>query len=440
MHRLLLPAAVVAVALGMALGPTRPAMRAADRPADAPPTALGVATCASAACHHGNGELGSRGSEYSTWIAVDPHAKAYRALFNADSRRIQKNLGGGESAHENPLCLQCHGMGATAPAALQPDGVGCEQCHGPAEKWKTTHYLNGFDRTTPGFNDLRKLSPRIQTCLKCHVGDEGREVNHDLIAAGHPRLKFDFGAYYANYPRHWTFPEPMRAQEAAPAQEARLWLMGQAAGSRAALDLLATRATRAAAPWPELSEYECSACHHDLRGAAGRRERIAAAVAKGKRPGDLPMAPWYHGLPAALGGEELKTLLTALDVEMGKRRPDGRKVAADARKAAALLRAWEQEAEKQDYDTAKVRELMATVAGQEALVREGWDGGTQVYLGLAALTAARGEAALRPALADLRLQLRRSYLPKARPLYDLPSGYDAEKLIPLLKRFRKVTD
>ncbi|MGL4553484.1 MAG: multiheme c-type cytochrome, partial [Gemmataceae bacterium] len=135
--RLLFTAALIGVPLALSLAPLT---RSDDRPALTVPTpkTLGVATCASMACHHGNGDLGSQGSEYSTWIAVDPHAKAYRALFNADSLRIQENLGPGK-AHENPTCLACHGMGAGLPPALNADGAGCEQCHGPAEHWKSTH-------------------------------------------------------------------------------------------------------------------------------------------------------------------------------------------------------------------------------------------------------------------------------------------------------------
>src|SRR5262249_33868672 len=50
----------------------------------------GVGSCASMACHHGNGPRGSKGSEYSIWVAVDPHAKAFRVLYNPESKRMHK--------------------------------------------------------------------------------------------------------------------------------------------------------------------------------------------------------------------------------------------------------------------------------------------------------------------------------------------------------------
>ena len=39
---------------------------------------------------------------------------------------------------------------------------------------------------------LRPTGPTAEACAACHVGDGlDREVNHDLIAAGHPRLNFE---------------------------------------------------------------------------------------------------------------------------------------------------------------------------------------------------------------------------------------------------------
>ena len=346
------------------------------------PAMLGVATCASMACHNANGDLGSKGSEYSTFIAVDPHARAYRALFNADSLRIQKALLGedpgkerlqeyGKSAHENKLCLKCHGMGADVPQALHADGVGCEQCHGPAQNWKSRHYLPGFDRRTAGFRDLRKLDIRAASCTGCHVGDATRQVDHDLIAAGHPRLKFEYGAYYANYPRHWTYREAAE-RRGDPAREARNWLVGQAASAEAALELLAARAKGPS--WPEFAEYECTACHHGLTEPSERLKRFVerneARAKAGKdrlKPGRLPWGTWYHGhLPlfADRSPGRLPALVARLDAEMSKRGPDGGKVAKDARKAAALLRAWAKEEATKPGMGGRAGARPGTAAGQ----------------------------------------------------------------------------
>src|SRR5262245_21554851 len=66
----------------------------------------GVASCASTACHNANGPRGSKGSEYPTWAASDPHARAYRVLFEERSVRMAKylKLPGGRPENAN-LCL-----------------------------------------------------------------------------------------------------------------------------------------------------------------------------------------------------------------------------------------------------------------------------------------------------------------------------------------------
>jgi hypothetical protein len=424
---------------------------------------LGVSTCASMACHHASGDLGSQGSEYSTWIAVDPHARAYQALFNETSKRIQRNLTGGKDdrAHKNQLCLMCHGLGANVPQALHADGAGCEQCHGPAQEWKNKHYLGEkFNRKTPGFNDLRDdLYARAQTCMKCHVGDGTREVNHDLIAAGHPRLKFEYGAFYANYPRHWTHRETKERKDD-PAREARNWLLGQVASAEASLKLLADRAGRAPkdAPWPEFSEYDCAACHHGITSPSERQERFAkraeAARKQGKkvRPGDLPWGTWYTCQLLALAGRapkgtgaKLKKVLLELDAELRNRFPAPRTVKEKSAEAVGLLRAWaafEATAPAGSLNERALEDLMRAVAGNTVPVEEGWDGATQTYLGLAALNHAlvdinpkSKKAARTGGLKKLRQELRGAFPDGSKPLYDSPVNYSPKKIVGLLKLF-----
>src|SRR5258707_147370 len=60
--------------------------------ADPPYQMRGVGSCASNACHGGTGPRGTKGSEYTTWNAVDPHVKAYEALFKPESERMHQKL------------------------------------------------------------------------------------------------------------------------------------------------------------------------------------------------------------------------------------------------------------------------------------------------------------------------------------------------------------
>jgi hypothetical protein len=101
-------------------------------------------------------------------------------------------------------------------------------------------------------------------------------MNHDMIAAGHPPLRFELASYEALLPRkHWD-DRPRRMAESD--YEVQLWAAGRIAAADAALSLLEGRAKRASnratgdrSPWPELAESNCFACHQPLRGSGALR-------------------------------------------------------------------------------------------------------------------------------------------------------------------------
>lgn len=162
----------------------------------------GVATCASSLCHGSTQPLKAFDSalqnEYTTWSQFDPHSNAYKVLLNKRSQEIARRLGIGP-AHEAPACLACHSD--AVPAAKRgvkfqlDDGVGCESCHGGAEKWLATHYqsprIPRSEHLANGLVALEKPEVLAGTCLGCHVGDQNRYANHRMMAAGHPRLVFE---------------------------------------------------------------------------------------------------------------------------------------------------------------------------------------------------------------------------------------------------------
>lgn len=249
-----------------------------------------VATCAAAGCH-GGGEVGRPGSEQSTWIAGDPHAKAYRVLFNDLSASIQRNLGRTIPASKDASCLACHGPNADSCQGV--DGVGCDACHGPSKNWLTKHYESGWklldDRAKfdLGFRNTKSLVTRVAACAECHVGAPGRNVDHDLIAAGHPRLAFEYTRfhYQPGYGKHWTERMPERDFEI------RAWFIGQVASLRAAIALTQWRLMQNQ-PHPEFSEQSCFACHQRLTGEASARH------------GRVPTwQPWHVALLRVLQAE-----------------------------------------------------------------------------------------------------------------------------------------
>src|SRR5262249_17333411 len=197
-------------------------------------------------CHHANGPRGSPRSEYTTWATYDPHARAGTTLFGKKSLTIEKNFKGlADLADAHPekdlLCLNCHVQPRLTEAAARHerfsliDGVGCEACHGPAEKWVSRHYTDEWrgktaeEKARLGMTNTRDLRVRAEVCVACHVGSGDSDVNHDLIAAGHPRLRFEFGAYLANYPRHWS---ETKDKEGRADFEAQAWLIGQAVSAQ----------------------------------------------------------------------------------------------------------------------------------------------------------------------------------------------------------------
>jgi hypothetical protein len=426
----------------------------------------GVASCASMACHHFNGPKGSKGSEYTTWASCDPHARAYSALFEERSRLILKNLRRLEDpalAHpeHDRLCLSCHvypdpdlAGPPCHPGFSAADGVGCEACHGPAQGWLAAHYRRDWAALSPGqkaelgFVDTKDLRVRAEVCAGCHVGRKGMDVNHDLIAAGHPRLRFEYGAYLANYhSRHWKLADEKRRH---PDHEARAWAVGQVVSAKAALELLAQRAENPArAPWPEFAEYNCAACHHRLEGGGPRRERRPAPG----RPGDLVWGTWYYPLLPALaarapaGPPGLAAALDRLDDLMRKRAPAEKAVAAEARKVAGALGRWAAAVNEAPVDAKGLEALFAELAQDRRGRARGpltWDEATQQHLALAALHQGLADlgAPRRPGLAGavkaLGVELQRAFPEGGEDLYETPTRFDPAAVERRLRRVREL--
>ena len=225
----------------------------------------------------------------------------YEVLFNAKSRAIVSNLHreDGKAAPDLALCLNCHvhkdyKSANRHPQFAKEDGVSCESCHGPAGSWLSGHYKAGLtdeQKTAMGMWDTRSIAGRVRSCTPCHVGAEGMEVDHNLIAAGHPRLAFEFSAS-ALMPHHWQDAKdkkPGETKRARPDWDAAAWFVGQAATAQASLELLAAR-TRSER-WPEFAEYDCYACHRQLDDKAWQQE---PRDARGTRP-IMPWNDWYNG-------------------------------------------------------------------------------------------------------------------------------------------------
>jgi Cytochrome c554 and c-prime len=416
----------------------------------------GNLSCASASCHAA-GDEGKPGSEYSTWVNSDPHYRAFDVLFNAKSQSIAKTLdargpnGKLIAANENESCLHCHSPetdSAENPHASH--GVGCESCHGAAEKWLTTHYQDSFKSLSReekaekfGLYPTKDLAFRVSQCASCHVGDATREVNHDLIAAGHPRLAFEYTGYHRSpkYVPHW------RETAYGPDFEARAWQIGQIACARAAVGLLQARATSEKGPWPELSEYSCFACHKDLTN-----EKWKPVVSSSRTPGAMPWGTWYFSTLDLAAGEaslagEVQQLVRAME-SSGRNRAlivteAARLNSRLDRRLAALQRSADEGSRSDHFDGQHMRGAFV-LAADHALLDNGsrlrdvdWDGATQHYLAAAALYYAwasvdsehRDPRFLEP----LKELGRRLAFPKG---YNSPKDVEPVKILSLFRRLR----
>lgn len=407
---------------------------------------VGNLSCASSACHAANAGGGRAGSEYTTWAGGDPHFRAYDVLMNERSRRMMAILHGPRSgpppdAHKEKRCLDCHAPEVAAGVREPTRGVGCESCHGPADRWLTTHYQAEFKarslhaKAEDGMYPTKDLAFRVTLCASCHVGDaaQGREVDHDLIAAGHPRLAFEYTGYHHNprYFRHW--------EEPAPDFDARAWEVGQVACARSAARLLAARARDDRHVWPELSEYSCYACHQSL---AERNRWKPVTAAADRKPGSMPWGTWYFSTLA----ERPADLRRLMENPTGDRCQVVAAADELVQRLDARLRKFQAESSQWKGRPLTAHDLagrFARTAGS-ALTDDGtkfrdldWDGVTQHYLGAAAYYHAWGavdpagrDTRLRRPLDDLRISLR---FPKG---YDSPTGTDPARVLHLFRQLQ----
>jgi Cytochrome c554 and c-prime len=319
-----------------------PAPKVAAPLVAAPFQQLSAAGCAAAKCHGAAIPFGDHDPKQTwswaatVWRIQDKHSLAYRTLLTCQSQAILDRLHDKTPAEKNPRCLGCHSDPTLAhldatPALdqLRSAGVSCRSCHGDSDRWLIPH-LNWNENTnrqveyaTHGMIWLNDLQVRAKVCAGCHVGAAAnkdikvdRIVDHDLIAAGHPRLNFEFATYLRAMPPHWNEMNRMTRKPIANFAT-RAWSAGQLASLQTALDLLAARLEKdqfnQVRPWPEFSEFNCFDCHHDLSGVA--RKVPAAGGLRSKRGSTA----WYQDMlfhPTARGKSTGEFLL-----EMQQRHP-----------------------------------------------------------------------------------------------------------------------
>lgn len=259
------------------------------------PTAkwVGRASCGTATCHGGVADSAAIWHASATvWDARDPHAQAGLRLHETLARRIV--IGLEPSAEKDTAlfqqtlhkrCVSCHAPESDS-SPVEPDwsrrmlqGVGCEACHGAAGRWLDAHTRSDFNSRHEsaralGMLDTKSITSRVENCVRCHIGSRSadglvRDVNHDLIAAGHPRMLFEPLNMQRKLPPHWdTRPGAAMAVAAVEASDSKQ------TARRVVLEYVARlkqerRSSPDRLPDPEFSEFDCRACHRPLTSKGG---------------------------------------------------------------------------------------------------------------------------------------------------------------------------
>jgi hypothetical protein len=402
----------------------------AQRPANGPGAIetgsdfRGSGSCSAIACHGSISPLDSSASrvrrdEHTTWISDDVHSRAFQTLLGDESKRIESNLAGKNgvvrAASEDERCLACHTTPRPkdvlkATSKLNADGVGCESCHGAARRWLGPHTTIGWEtkdrqaKAVAGMENTKDLAHRAEVCARCHVGHHTpdgslvRDVNHDLIAAGHPRLYFEFSASLDNMPPHWDEKDenagPIEPNGRAPDFAARAWPIGRLATMKVAVELLERRAVKAkavaAAPWPEFTEYGCFSCHHDLRDEPWRRAARADGVTAGTpRWGSWPRPALDDLIADLIAKPKSDNCIKALDElskVMASPIPDECAAQEKARAAAKELGSCLDELAPKRLSGGAVQQLLDRLNSGDAWKNvASWDEACQRYLALVPL-------------------------------------------------------
>lgn len=261
---------------------------------------IGRDSCALNTCHGGpiSGKVDWT-SSLTAFEAYDPHARAGLVLSNELSEQIIQALepdAKKSSRIRNTIlierCATCHAPGlASLPNAQRDqkeklqmhflDGVSCESCHGAAKDWLEPHKRIDFSVSAGlrlGMRDTETYLDRIAACTRCHIGsrtEDGliRDMNHDMIAAGHPPLRFDGWTYDQLLPPHWDHDAQVHdgVNSSAGHHNLKRFRLGKLVGLREAATLTQERIAALnenslnKSVWPEFSDFDCFACHQRLR-------------------------------------------------------------------------------------------------------------------------------------------------------------------------------
>jgi len=391
----------------------------------------GPGSCSASACHGGVQIMpatatrkGIWQNEYFIWAGRDPHFGSFNSLQTARSRRMIQILQAAEpgrwsSATSEQKCLVCHSLAPSAELKARnfdAEGVSCESCHGASSGWFQRHFEKNWSTEQSiklGMFPIDDPVKRSEKCLSCHLGTQNQEVDHKMIAAGHPDLFFELDLFSAKQPHHWE--EPPKGYADDHNYGVRLWAVGQAVQLREALNRLARRAERAQLPdaqargaqWPEFAELDCFSCHHSVNSnwrepGFGYQNSGAALKVPDSWRQSRGYADRVAGSPSwnsahysvfrillkevdAASSQELETKLTDL-YQVASRLGSAPKDVSDKARSASELAARLVEKVNRPFDKTRLARLMEQISAQgERIANQDTRSAEQAYMALDSL-------------------------------------------------------
>src|ERR1051325_519075 len=304
----------------------------------------GTASCGSSSCHGSTKPKAEfpKMNENIIWRTKDAHRRAFATLTNEQLKskvspsKIAKNLSIAK-AETSPKCLVCHSVEVKPEQVatkkdgskfdVKPeDGVHCEGCHGPAEKWLDPHAEKNWTHeksVAVGMYDTKSFLLRAEKCVSCHLA-----IDATMVEAGHPDLQaFELDGFSDKMPPHWRDKGPFAPTKA--------WATGQVISLREAAKQLADRAEKgAAAP------------------------SVADALSKVQGHGAVVKILFNNFDPAvakAVDGD-----ITALSDAVGK--ADKGKIGSTAKSLANAMNAQAPKVAGREFDAATTKKIMSDLA------------------------------------------------------------------------------
>ena len=367
MGRLAVVAVLAAVAAGMVVGVTiTPPLAPVPAHAQTAYKFTGAASCGASNCHGSTKPKADNPklNESIIWFQKDKHAKGYATLTN---EKLKSGVSPSKIARELKIakaetssrCLSCHAVDVKpelrGPKFDITEGVHCDGCHGPAEKWLEPHAEKGWTHAQSvklGMYDTQNFLLRAEKCVSCHLA-----IDSELVAAGHPDLlAFELDTFSVSMPPHWRDKGTWASTKA--------WATGQAISLREAARQLAERAGGSA------SDKLVVEAAQKVRGHGGMVRHVMGVVTP----------------------EAQKALDQELAV-VAEGKPDRPKLVAAAKNVARTMDQQATKVAAREYDQASTRKLLADISGDaEAIGAGGVRGAEQAAMALDRLYATWSKA------------------------------------------------